>query len=419
MFYKRITNIFSLYFENSKNKLEEFDSKYSDQSIAIKKIEKFCKRYLILSSNSFEDYINGNQRISKILLTLFSRLILAVFMLKFLLIVISSDNLIKIITNDQSYLMGKPQLISTMLSICAFTVFIFGIHIQYEELNHSFVLIDFMHSLKALFITSVFKLNSNNRRKFGLRLNIFTEFFVMTFHRLAVILVSLVLITFLFLAYLEPKSGYYLALVIFWSVITILWAIYFYAILAFLGTLFYLTTLFLKYKFTEIDETISSCVENQDIQTLMQTIVSHNKVSLLTKQLNRFFNVLIFVVYYLGTLSIHLMIYTTHEKSSKFPLRLAACFVVAIVFSAALFIGTICGDVIRTAHKPYAKLFKFSFIQNNISINEKMKIQAFIEHLSGPPIGFYCLDLFPMTTYKFFMYIYGSSSFYLLLITNF
>ena len=332
MFFKRIINIFSFYFEHFENKLEEFDSRYSDQSIAINKIEKFCKRYLILSSNSFEDYINGKQRIYRIVLTLFSRIILALFMLKFLLIVISSDNLIKVITNDQSYLMGKPRLVSAMCVTCAFTVFILGIHLQYEELNKSLVILDLMHSLKALFQTFVFKLNFNNRRKFGLRLNLFTEFFVTTFHRLAVFLVSLMLITFIILAYLEPNSGYYLILAIFWSVITLFWAISFYGILAFIGCFFYLTTLFLKYKFTEINETILRSIENHDIKTLLQTIVSHNKVSLLTKQLNRFFNVLIFVVYYLGTLSIQLMIYTTHEKSSKFLLRLAMAYVVSVIF---------------------------------------------------------------------------------------
>ena len=121
-----------------KTSLQQFIVKNSDESIAINKIEKFCKRYLILSSNSFEDYINGKQTKVRIFWAIFARIVLALFMIKFLLVVISKNKIIKIITSDQSHLMGNGRLISTMASTCAAQVLLLSLYLLYKEHNHSF-----------------------------------------------------------------------------------------------------------------------------------------------------------------------------------------------------------------------------------------------------------------------------------------
>ena len=61
-------------------------------------------------------------------------------------------------------------------------------------------------------------------------------------------------------------------------------------------------------------------------------------------------------------------------------------------------------QIIKTAHKSRQLLYRF-LIENNSSINEKMKIQNFIGHLSRQEIGFYCLDIFQMNSAMFFTFI--------------
>ena len=134
--------------KNIKESLDQFISKNCDESNAIKKMEKFCKRYLILSSNSFEDYINGKQIKVRIFLEIFARIVLALFVLKILLNAMSKKKIIKIITSDQSHLMGDRRLISTMMSICAGTVLLLALYLLYKEHNHSFDILNLMNALK-------------------------------------------------------------------------------------------------------------------------------------------------------------------------------------------------------------------------------------------------------------------------------
>ena len=265
-------------------------------------------------------------------------------------------------------------------------------------------------------LNPVIKLNQTNRRKFGLRLNFITEYFLRYFFWSATFFVSLMFIISLIPAYLDPNSGYYFVLVIFWCIITVLWAIHFYGVLAFIGCFWFLTTLFLKYKFTEIHETIKRSVKTHDKISLLQSIHFHNNLSLFTKQLNKFFNVFIFIVYYFGTLSMELILYTTHEKSSVFSVRFAMSLVCFVIFSAMVFMTGMSANVIHSAHKSYPLLFQF-LIENNLTIRERLQIFTFIEYLSSPQIGFYCLDLFPMNNSEFFRYLAGTLINYLLILT--
>ena len=68
------------------------------------------------------------------------------------------------------------------------------------------------------------------------------------------------------------------------------------------------------------------------------------------------------------------------------------------------------------AHKSYKLMFRvLSSRKMNFSIREKLKIMQFIEKLSGPDIGFYCLDFFPMNGYEFGKYLYVCGANYILI----
>ena len=51
-----------------------------------------------------------------------------------------------------------------------------------------------------------------------------------------------------------------------------------------------------------------------------------------------------------------------------------------------------------------------------MSIRKKLKFERFIERLSGPEIGFYCFNLFPINPYNFSDYVLDSMASYFLVI---
>ena len=67
--------------------------------------------------------------------------------------------------------------------------------------------------------------------------------------------------------------------------------------------------------------------------------------------------------------------------------------------------NAMCARFSRQAHKGYGVLHSF-MAQYRITRYESLKVQAFVERLStGPHIGFYCLDVFPMNDYEFYQYL--------------
>ncbi|CAG2177174.1 unnamed protein product [Oppiella nova] len=79
---------------------------------------------------------------------------------------------------------------------------------------------------------------------------------------------------------------------------------------------------------------------------------------------------------------------------------LAAQFVVVFVFILLLFI--MCSRVSTAAQRPYPTLLAYMTTAGpTLSVRHRLTIDTFIQQLSGPDIGYYCYDLFPMNSYEF------------------
>ena len=398
-----------------KTSYNNFLVKNIDESNAIIKVEKFCKRYLILSSNSFEDYINGKQTKVRIIWSLFSRLLMILMAFKYFVSLISDNDLVQYITCDTNYLMGNPRLVAMMMCAGLTAMLILAIYIQYEEFNNSTEFFKFLQSMKTNGLK--IRLNSKNKRKFGLKINLMTEYMLTFFYKSLTIFLSFISIYGLILAYLDTDSGYSLFFVLIWSLLTLTWSFLFCAIITFYLIIWYLTALFLKYKFNEINETIEMSVRTQNLYSLMNSIKTHNCVSVLTHDLNKYCKVLIFIAYYFSTPTFDLVFYASHEKSSKLHFRLLAAFLFISIFSLLFMLNILSAKIIHSAHKSLPLLYKF-LVENKLSIKNKLKIHTFIERLSGPRIGLYCLNLFPMNNYELYQYIMIASMNYILILNH-
>ena len=204
---------------------------------------------------------------------------------------------------------------------------------------------------------------------------------------------------------------------LFWLTITLSWSVFFYSSIMIVGCIWFITALFLNYKFKEINELIERSVRIRDKDLLIKSIIIHNSVAVLTHRLNKYLNVLVFIVYYIGTPALQLQFYVSHEKSTVLALRFVCLVAFLSIFSMVFLMNLMSANLIKSAHKSDRLLYTF-LIRNRLSLRNQLDIQSFIERLSGCPIGFYCLNMFPMNNPEFFQYLATVCTNYILIMTN-
>ena len=136
-----------------------------------------------------------------------------------------------------------------------------------------------------------------------------------------------------------------------------------------------------------------------------------------TNQLNLSVKYFVFIIYYLARPIVNILLYITHSPETNFYFRFAAAVVVVFLFILLYVVNYLCSSVSSAAHKSYSIMYSF-LIRNNrkITTQTKLRIQNFIEKLSGPVIGIYCYDLFPMSNYEFYDFIASWAANYFLII---
>ena len=404
------------FFKSLKNSFHDYIEINTQQSRAIIKIEKFFSRTSVLSYSTFNDYRQQNQANRRIWPCLFARLAMAIYWLKFFIPVVFNTGLAKWMTCEFGYIMGNPLLISTMLCYCMFWGVAFASHLLYKESNQTLYFLVFMDEIKNN--SSNLKLNLRNQRKFCLKINLLFDYIIKIVFPLLVIFVSFVFITSLTIAYMDPNTGYSLILTIFWSVISILWTYYGYSLTLWLFATWYPTTLYFKYKFNEINESFINSHKNRNKNAFLKDIKYHNQIAIELNLLSKYFNLIIFFLYYIGTLGAQMICYISHEESTKHMFRFVAAFLSVVLISMMFGMNLLSANVIHSAHKPYRLLYDF-LLKSKLSLREMFEVQTFIEQLSSSKIGFYCLNMFPMNNYHFFKYVIVCVSNYILIMNIF
>ena len=404
------------FFKSLRNSFHDYIETNSHQSRVVIKIEKFFSRTSVLSHSTFNDYRHQNQANRRILPCLFARLVMAVYWLKFFIPVVFNTDWAKWITCEFGYIMGNPLLISTMLCFCMFWGLIFSSHLQYEEWKQNLYLLEFMDEIKNN--STDLKLNPRNQRKFCLKINFLFNYLKQIVFPLLVIFVSFVFITSLCITYMDPNTGYSLILTIFWSVVSILWTYYAYSSCLYIFVVWYLTTLYFKYKFNEINDSFINSNKYRNKYSFLKDIEYHNRFAVILNNLSRYLNLVIFFFYYFGTFGGQLIFYISHEKNTKQMFRFVTAFVSLVLISMLFGMNLMSANVIHSAHKPYRLLYDF-LIKTKLSLKDKFEVQEFIEHLSSSKIGFYCLNMFPMNNYHFFKYVIFSVLNYILIMNTF
>ena len=379
-------------------KINAFITKNSDPSIAVTKLEQFCRNHLILVSDNFDRYVeNERPSCTRYLSVTLSRCVQLLYLFKYIIAAIVPKSAVKTYLVETTYLLGDPTLISIMMFMCLLTVLSIAIYIQYAELNNKLFVLIFFSQLKR----NVFPIKLRNQSKFGLKINLMTEYLLKYFYNSLVITISIVFIVPLIIVYFKSDSHLLLPLVLFWSLVTILWSLFFYSVCAFFICITYIVTLFLKYKFDEIHQDIQRSI---NISGLMKSIVEHDEMCLLVVKFNKFFSLIIFIIYYSGTPAVQLIAYTSHHKNTIFLFRMITASVFIAFATLLSLLNYQTALVQKSCTKPYQTIYSMT-TKHKLSYREMLTIENFLCRLSGPDIGFHCHNMFPMNNYEFYQYV--------------
>ena len=147
----------------------------------------------------------------------------------------------------------------------------------------------------------------------------------------------------------------------------------------------------------------------------MNAIIEHNIVSKYTEELNNVFKYMIFILYYLATPSLMFLLYISHANDTSFYFRFTAIIVFVFIFAYTYSLNLFSGLIMQSSSKPVSVLYQILSLKW-LTLRERLNIQSFMERLSESDIGFYCLDLFPMNEYEFYLYSINCAKTYFLVL---
>ena len=232
---------------------------------------------------------------------------------------------------------------------------------------------------------------------------------------------------------LDDKYGYSLTLSIFWYISGLSAIQTMGSLVATVYSFTLITRYYLKLRFRQIYDTLKRFSSNsmslykfknfllyilkyltESQRILFKKLFEHNDCCKLTDDLNKNERVFWFIYYYLIVPIIDLaVIVVMNENNVSF--RYGLVFVVYITILNLFTLNYILAIVSRESYLLH-KLLNSLIANKSLNLKLKYKTLSLIERLSGPEIGFYCLDLFPLNNYEFYIFCVNCiSNFFLIL----
>ena len=394
-----------------RNTFNNFVINNIEESKGIERIEKFVTKYFFLFSSTFEDYSNSNRPRHRIIKSILMKSTLLLTALRFGVSAIFNRPWIMSIMSDSNYLLGNGRLFSTMLSGASFSMYFISLVILIREYNYLLDVIVFLNDIKRH--RNKYSLSAKYMQRFGIYSKLMTKYILNQIFYSLSILTSMVMICPTIIAYLDSNMDFSLICIILWDIITIIFNINFFSITAGGFGIWFLTSLYLKYQYFEINEQIEESLKYRNVGLLIDAITKHDFVSQQTVRLNHLFKYILFILHYVSTPSANILMYLTHSEESNMWVRFWAIFAFILIAGIIFSINLFCALFSKPAHSSLRLLYSF-MVRNNVSTRDRFKLMNFIEKLSGPDIGFYCLNLFAMNNYQFFQYVMHCTSYYIL-----
>ena len=386
---------------------------------AIERVETFNKDKHLFNYETFDEYYWKDVNTKRTWLSRLTRFCFFITIIKQIISIIYGGITIKVITMDIFYLLDKGIVYPIVFISGYLTVFLLMVIINHLEMNHNFYPAKLFYMLK--YNSFEYPLSPQNHRSFGLKFNLMSRYLLEgAFNPKSIMAIYFLVFSLSLILFMEiPICVWSIISLIFWNVVNYWIVKQLIGLAGLLGSLSFGQMLYLKNKFNEINTKIESSLKERNIPLLMNSILEHNSAERLTKNINDSNKYIIMVAYYMGTFVAEVIMYHVFQDKSTIIGQLLG---IGVTISMTSFIPisfVMCTMISNDAHRSYSKLYTIINQDIGLTVRQRWRLLAFIETLSGPQIGFYCYDLFPMNSYKFYQYLLITGKNYFLLMELF
>lgn len=396
----------------TQRKLNLFLDDGYDEKKAVDQILRFTSRHMVTISRTAEEYENGHLDTMRVTLAAIYRLCCLITGIRFFMSSAFHNPSMVALVCDPHHLLTNPKLFSMVISCAGFVIFLYGLLAQTREMSRKWHLISFLYRWKH---GLQLPLRARNRRKLLVITNLMLKLFMKQSFWVLVAACSLLFNGSSAMAYLENKYNYNLFSMIFFNICFDVFLLLFGCFVTGGFVAWTVSFVYLKYKFTEVNQLIRVCAQYNNFTALSKAIVQHNALSLQTKAIDEVFSILIAILYFGASPALLLLLNLSHAKDSAFILRPIAAGIFAIVFSVVFVLNLIASQISESSRKPLTYLFRYQ-IDCEISLKDRLKLWQFIEKLCGPDIGLHVWNLFSMNNYTFYQYVCNCAYAYLLIL---
>jgi hypothetical protein len=383
-----------------KHRITDYINENSDE-IGFKFIIKFCFDHYCFIAGSYEDFLSNNRPKKRALIYWIYNILMWLINIRFLLLAVINKPWIWTLFAEPIYIMRKPNVVSLALFICGvFSSIGQMIFFNFENCLE-------MKPILHLYSTNRYHYRLSDRyyRKFCLKSRFMAKYFLGPFYRSMVFGLILFYIGLTIKAYFDSDFEFSIIITIPNAIVLFVWINHCFAVV-WVGVVFlYIISLHLKYSFRQLKDMMKQNLKSRNLVLLIDKIHKHDYYSKLTLDWNKHFKYILFIIYFLKTPLLNIVLYLTVSEVNTY-LRLFWGFI-AFNFTYTAFIANyICSSVSSSAHDFTSDLY--AFLSNKriiIPVQHRLKISGFIEKLCGPVIGYYCYDLFPFTNYEFYEYV--------------
>ena len=268
-----------------KTKLRLFNhlQSYNNKIEGINILEKLMTKYFFMISKSFKDYVNGNISKRRKLIVWILITLNYIVTFRYILSAIINKPWIWALIGDSNYIMGEPRFISLTypcFSTCIALVATFYAHF---ESSRKFEVISFLHKIQT---NRIQNLENKYYYKFCLKSKIIAKNILEPSIWAAALLLIIAFWASSVFAYYDPNMEYSLIGLIVWNIIMPIWLTYIIAN-GYLGyILYYISVLYLKYQFRQLNDKIKNCIITRNTSQVLMAIEEHHYYTKLTEKLN-------------------------------------------------------------------------------------------------------------------------------------
>ncbi|XP_054163085.1 uncharacterized protein LOC128960939 [Oppia nitens] len=187
-----------------------------------------------------------------------------------------------------------------------------------------------------------------------------------------------------------------------WAIVLTIWCYFNSALIYISYGHFNTLAYYFRMRFHKVNEDIESIIApdnrmkpNERCATLHHVLNEHNELCIKIKQYNLFWSKYLVYTYFIF---VAVICYTTFQAffTSNRTMVRAVMFTMAVE-AAYLFtrVSVNASRLANEAHASYTRLIRVTFDKYPVEL--QIQLRMFIQRLSGPTIGFYCLDLFEIT----------------------